>query len=67
MALADENYAFYMATDLSAYLGEWVAIVEKKVVAHGSSVKDVYGKAKRSFPGKVPFLACVPKPAAMIL
>ncbi len=60
------NYEFYLNADLREFVGEWVAIVDEKIVAHGKSAKDVYAKAKHISPGKVPFLSCVPKAAAMI-
>jgi len=61
------NYEFYMKADLHEHLGEWVAIVDEKIVAHGKSVKQVYAEAKKHFPDKIPFLACAPKAQAMIL
>ena len=64
--MADE-YSFYLSTDLSRYLGQWVAIVDKKVVSNGKNAKTVYDEAKKRFPAKVPFIACVPKATAMIV
>lgn len=56
-----------MSTDLQNYSGEWVGFIEGKVVAHGLDFKEVYKSCKKIYPSKVPFLACVPKPMAMIL
>lgn len=56
-----DNYSFYMKTNLEKYLGEWVAIVDEKLVSHGKSAKDVYREAKEKYPDKTPFLTCVPK------
>ncbi len=60
------NYEFYLKADLHKFVGEWIAIVDEKIVAHGMSAKEVYAEAKRVFPSKVPLLSCVPKAAAMI-
>ena len=60
------NYEFFLKTDLSGHVGEWVAIVDQKVVASGKSVKAVYEKARKLHPGKTPFLSCVPEDVAMI-
>ncbi len=65
--MQENNYAHYLATDLSEYIGQWVAIVDEKIVAHGENAKQVYEHAKKEFPHKIPFLACVPKAIAMIL
>lgn len=65
--MADDNYLFYLKADLGECLGQWIAIIDRKVVAHGNDVKRVYDEAKKAFPNKVPFLACVPKATAMIL
>ncbi len=62
-----DNFAYYLKTDLTAYLGEWVAVVDEKIVAHGENAKDVYFEAKRKFPTKTPLLSCISSGAAMIL
>ncbi|MCX6767244.1 MAG: DUF5678 domain-containing protein [Candidatus Micrarchaeota archaeon] len=62
-----DDYSFYLNADFSRYLGQWIAIIDKKVVSHGEDAKQVYDRAKKEFPSKVPFLACVPKSTAMIL
>ncbi len=62
-----DNYSAYMSFDLEQYAGQWVGIVDAKLVAHGQNAKDVYENCKKQFPSKVPFLACVPKAIAMIL
>ena len=60
------NYEYFLKSDLSAHIGDWLAIVDEKIVASGSSAKEVYLKAKSLYPDKIPFLTCVPKPGAMI-
>jgi len=67
IVVSDENYLYYLNSDLSAYLGQWIAIVDKKVVSSSFNAKEAYDAAKKAFPGKVPFLACVPKAATLIL
>jgi hypothetical protein len=56
-----------MSTDLHKFLGQWVAIVDKKVVAHGPDARVVFERAKKDYPGRIPFLAAVPKSTTMIL
>ncbi len=50
------NSTQYHETDLGQYLGEWVAIVDDKVVAHGKRLRDVYKEAINRCPGKRPYL-----------
>jgi len=62
-----DNYSAYMSLNLEKFTGEWVGLVEGKIVAHGLDAKEVYADCKKSYPNKAPFLACVPKAVAMIL
>ena len=61
-----DNYDFYATANLSQYSGEWVAILNKKVVAHGKNLKEVLKKAKESFPQAAPFIAKVPSKEILI-
>ncbi|MBI5635802.1 succinyl-CoA synthetase subunit alpha [Candidatus Micrarchaeota archaeon] len=61
----DENYEFYLNSNLEKYVGEWIAVVDGKIIPHGASVKRAYQECRKQCPGKTPFLACVPKSAAM--
>ena len=49
------------------YEGEYVAIIEDKVITHGRDARKVYLGAKRKFPKQVIFLGQVPRKEAMIL
>jgi len=46
---------------------KWMALVGEKVVAVGSSAKEVLAKAKQLYPDKEPFIAKFPKERAMLL
>ncbi len=52
---------------ITKYEGEYVAIIEDKIISHGKDVKKVYHEAKDKFPEKVIFLGQVPRKEAMIL
>lgn len=62
-----ESYDFFMQMDMGPYVGEWVAICDKKVVSHSQSFNKAYAKAKKVCGPSKPFLALVPKNATMIL
>lgn len=51
---------FYADADLSRYAGEWVAIIENKVVAHGKNLSKILKEAKKENPRKTPFVAKIP-------
>ncbi len=61
-----DPYAYYIEADLSAYTGEWVAIVNDKVVSHSRDIKKAYREAKEKYPDKRPLLAKVPEEKALI-
>ncbi len=57
---------FYANADLSKYAGEWVAIINSKVVAHGKNLKDIMKKAKEKDSTITPFIAKIPLKEIMI-
>ena len=63
----EKEYAFFMKTDVSKYVDEWIAIVGNKIVSHGRDVEKVYKEAKELYPKKTPLIARVPGKETMIL
>ncbi|MBS3127588.1 hypothetical protein J4410_00400 [Candidatus Woesearchaeota archaeon] len=57
--MAYEDYLWYLEKDLSTYAGEWVAIVDKTIVAHGTDLKGVLHRTKQVFPKKKPLITKV--------
>ncbi|MBI4439685.1 succinyl-CoA synthetase subunit alpha [Candidatus Woesearchaeota archaeon] len=62
----NKNYEFFMKTDLSPFLGKWIAICDEKVVSSGENPKKVLSEAKETCPGHRPLLAKVPGKETMI-
>ena len=62
----DNEYQFFMETNLDRYVGQWVAVCDKKVVSHGKSVKDVFKEAKQACPGAKPLLTRIPDKETLI-
>ena len=60
------NYQYFMRTNMSNYIGEWVAICDKKIVSHGKDVKEVFKEAKSKCSKGRPFLTKVPEKDTMI-
>lgn len=61
-----DNYQFFMKTNVDEFVGQWIAICDKKIVSHGKSAKKVYEKAKKECPDKKPLLTKVPDKETMI-
>ncbi|MFC1722932.1 DUF5678 domain-containing protein [Nanoarchaeota archaeon] len=61
-----DNHKFYLKANLDPYIGEWIAICDEQIAAHGKSVKKVISDAKRKFPKKKPLLARIPNEETMI-
>ena len=59
-------YNYFMETDVSKYSGEWVALSEDKILAHGKNLKEVVEKAKTLSKGNRFLIARVPSEETMI-
>lgn len=55
-----KNYNFYMKTDFSKYLGEWIAIANDEVVSHGKDLKKIYATVKKKHPQARVLVAKIP-------
>ncbi|MBS3088396.1 hypothetical protein J4402_01305 [Candidatus Pacearchaeota archaeon] len=60
------NYDYFMEADISGFIGEWIAVCENKIIAHGRNLKEVVEHAKKVSQGKKFLLARVPSKEAMI-
>lgn len=59
--MVDENYFYYSNADLSEYVGQWIAIIDKKRVSSATNAKEAYYQAKKAFPDKSAFSCVRPK------
>jgi len=59
MNLSDPDYEWYLQSDLSSYEGQWVAILDQRVVAHGANAKDVLEQVLKDRPESTPLLVKV--------
>lgn len=62
-----KEFDFFLKANLEKYKGEYVAIVEKKIAAHGKNAKEVWQKARKKFPKTLPTIAKIPQEEALIL
>lgn len=61
------SYEFFLKEDFSRYAGEWIGILDKKVVAHGASFKEVAEIADREFSSKKMLITRIPAKMAQLL
>ncbi len=62
----EKNYHYFMDADVSPYIGEWIAILENKIISHGRNLKEVVRIANNISKGKKFLLARVPSEETMI-
>ena len=62
----NKNYDFFMESDLSKFVGEWVAISNQRIVSSGKSAKQVFKQAKKKHPNARILLTKVPEKETMI-
>jgi len=55
-----------MKIDISNYIGEWIAVCNQKIVAHGKDVKEVFKEAKLKYPKEKPLITRVPEKETMV-
>ena len=65
--MPSKDFNWFVRADLNRYRGEYVAIVDEKVVTHGENAKEVWEKAKKRYPDKNPALAKIPRDDILIL
>lgn len=61
------NYDYFLRVDTSPYKGEWVAIAQSKVVAHGKDAQIVYKQAQKKISTAAISLAKVPSEQVLVL
>ena len=64
---AFEYFRAHLVDIMANYEGEYIALIEDDIVAHGRDAKKVYSSAKEKFPQRTVFLGQVPRKEAMIL
>ena len=53
------NYEWFLKKDFSEHSGEWLAIIDRKIVESGKDVNKLIKSVKSKFPNKRPFITKV--------
>ncbi|MBI4147970.1 hypothetical protein HY490_01640 [Candidatus Woesearchaeota archaeon] len=54
-----KNYDWFLQQDLSSYGGQWVAIIDNRIIGNGKDVDTLIKQAKKLYPNKIPFITKV--------
>lgn len=63
----DFNSVMSLSPELKNHKGEWLIIIDGKIVFQGNNVKELLEKSKKAYPHKIPYLMKVPSEAVMLL
>ena len=62
-----ENFESLSEEDVSRFAGEWIAIIDSKVVFHSSSFEELYFYVKKNYPNKRLLIGKLPPRNPVIL
>lgn len=65
--MTEFDYVVSNPAVVTKYIGAWIAVVGKEVVATGSDAREVFEAAKAKYPDKEPFIMKATAKAAMLL
>ncbi len=49
------------------HAGEWISIIDNKIVATGTSAKGVFDETKKKYPKRIPYVMKIPSDGVMLL
>lgn len=64
--MKSKSYEHFLESDFSQYAGEWIGILENKVVAHGANFKEVAEIVDSEFPSKKVLITRIPQKIARL-
>jgi hypothetical protein len=67
MKLNEYDYLMSAQNEIKDYVGLWIAIVDRKIVAKGDSARQVLKQVREEYPDREPFITKIPKNKVMLL
>lgn len=49
------------------HAGEWISIIDNKIVATGTNAKAVFDETKKKYPKRIPYVMKIPSDGVMLL
>ena len=65
--ITSKEFNFFVHNPLNKYEGMYVAILDSKVVSSGSSAKEVWERALKKNPRRLPTIAKLPKKEVLVM
>ena len=65
--MPSKDFKWFATANCSKYKGEYVVILNKRIIAHGPNAKIAYKKALKKYPNTKPILAKIPSDDVLIL
>lgn len=62
-----ENLQAFLKLDTSKLANKYVVIINKKMFATGQDIEKMLKKARKQYPGKIPFVAKIPDKELLVL
>jgi MinD superfamily P-loop ATPase len=62
-----ENLQSFLKLDVSKLTNQYVVIINKKLFAAGQDIEQMLKRAKRQYPGTIPFVAKIPDKELLVL
>lgn len=62
-----ENFQAFLKLDTSKLANQYVVIINKKIFATGWDIEEMLKKARKKYPGKIPFVAKIPDKELLVL
>ena len=55
------NFESLSGEEISKYAGEWIAVLDNKIVIHNKSFKEVHEFIKKNYPNERPLIGKLPE------
>lgn len=61
------NFESLSEEDISKYAGQWIAVIDNKIMAHSKLFKEVYEYVKSKYPKERPLIGKLPEDIPVVL
>jgi len=67
MKMEDNDLKWFAGADLSKHEGEYVIILNQRIVVHGKNLKKMLNEFRKKHPNKIPKVAKIPEENLLVL
>ncbi len=62
-----KNFNAFTTLEKSKYKGEYIIMVDEKVVEEGKDIENMLNRTREKYPDKIPLVAKIPEEEVMVL